>query len=178
MTYAAPSGLVLGPYGWFQVANFVFFGVCLIAFAFGLHRGVTGGRGSKVGPTLLIIAGVAIVLSGFKTEPSTSQPPQTLHGWIHALSFFVVALAFLPAFFVLWRRLRWDPLCRGYGRYTLISGVLFGALFFISFTGLLLPGQIEFYLFLAVMLVWIEAMAIHLRSIAAGASARRVTPAG
>jgi hypothetical protein len=34
-----PSALALGPYGYFQVANFVFFGLCLISFGFGLQRG-------------------------------------------------------------------------------------------------------------------------------------------
>jgi len=48
-----PSGLALGSYGWFQVANFALFGVCLIPLAFGLHRGVrAGGRESWVGPAL------------------------------------------------------------------------------------------------------------------------------
>ena len=34
-----PSALALGPYGYFQVANFVFFGGCLISFGLGLQRG-------------------------------------------------------------------------------------------------------------------------------------------
>ncbi len=39
-----PSGLALGPYGCLQVANFDHVGVCLIALAFGLHRGVRAAR--------------------------------------------------------------------------------------------------------------------------------------
>jgi hypothetical protein len=166
-----PSGLALGPYGWFQVANFVFLGLTVIAFAVGLHRGVrVSGRGSWVGPALLIVAGVGMLISGFKTDPSVSHP-QTWHGWIHGLAFFVVAFLFLPAFFVLWRRLRRDPLWRGYDRYTLVSGVLYVSLFFIAMTGLFIPEQVAFYFFLAVMLVWIEVMAIRLRSIAKTKSA-------
>jgi hypothetical protein len=42
-----PSALALGPYGYFQVANFVFFGLCLISFGFGLQRGVRAGRRSS-----------------------------------------------------------------------------------------------------------------------------------
>jgi hypothetical protein len=53
-----PSGLALGPLGWLQDANFLLFGLTLIAFAVGLHRGVArGGRGSSVGPALLVLAG-------------------------------------------------------------------------------------------------------------------------
>src|SRR5215218_8670245 len=83
-----PSGLALGPYGWFQVANFVFFGLTLIAFAVGLHRGVrASGRGLWVGPALLIVAGVAMVLLGFKTDPSESAVTQTWHGLMHSVAF-------------------------------------------------------------------------------------------
>jgi hypothetical protein len=95
------------------------------------------------------------VLLGFETEPSTSQPPQTVHGWIHALAFLLVALAMVAAFLVLWRRLMRDPLWLGYGPYTLISGVLCVTLLFFSFADFPIPGQVAFYLFLAVMLVWI-----------------------
>ncbi len=45
-----PSGLALGPYGWLQVANFVLFGLLLIVFAIGLHRGVAAGRGRQSVP--------------------------------------------------------------------------------------------------------------------------------
>ena len=103
-----PSGLALGPLGWLQVANFVLFGFTLIAFAVGLHRGVArGGRGSSVGPALVILA-------GFKTDPDLSGGPQTWHGLIHGLAYFHFIFSLLPAFFFLWWRLRRDPLWRGY----------------------------------------------------------------
>jgi uncharacterized membrane protein YhaH (DUF805 family) len=162
-----------------QVANFILFGVCLIAFAYGLHRGVrAGGRGSWVGPALLVVAGVALVLSGFKTDPDISQPPQTWHGVIHVMAFLLLVFSLLPSYFVLWRRLRRDPLWRGYGRYTLVSGVLYVFLFLISFVGLFVPELVAFYVFLGVILVWIEVMALHLRSIATAASTERVASAG
>jgi hypothetical protein len=174
-----PSASALGPLGWLQVANFVFFGVCLISFGFGLNRGVrASGRSSWVGPVLVIVAGIAMVLLGFETEPSTSQPPQTVHGWIHALAFLLVALAMVAAFLVLWRRLMRDPLWLGYGPYTLISGVLCVTLLFFSFADFPIPGQVAFYLFLAVMLVWLGVIAIRLRSIAMVALSGRAAPAG
>jgi hypothetical protein len=174
-----PSASALGPLGWLQVANFVFFGVCLISFGFGLNRGVrASGRSSWVGPVLDIVAGIAMVLLGFETEPSTSQPPQTVHGWIHALAFLLVALAMVAAFLVLWRRLMRDPLWLGYGPYTLISGVLCVTLLFFSFADFPIPGQVAFYLFLVVMLVWIGVIAIRLRSIAMVAPSGRAAPAG
>jgi Protein of unknown function (DUF998) len=65
-----PSGLALGPLGWLQVLNFAYFGLTLIVFSLGLHRGVASlGRGSWAGPALLAVAGVALVLAAFKTDP-------------------------------------------------------------------------------------------------------------
>ena len=155
-----PSGLALGPLGWLQVANFVLFGFTLIAFAVGLHRGVArGGRGSSVGPGLVILAGFAMVLAGFKTDPDLSGGPQTWHGLIHGLAYFLFIFSLLPAFFFLWWQLRRDPLWRGYYLYTLITGVLYVLLF-------LRPEPVAFYLFLALILVWIEVMGIRLRCIA------------
>ena len=84
----------------------------------------------------------------------------------------------LAAFFVLWRRLRRDPFWSGFSLYSLISGILCVILLFMSFTDLIIPGQVAFYLFLAVMLAWIELMAIRLRSIAIGAPSGRVMSTG
>lgn len=159
-----PSGLALGPLGWVQVANFVLFGLMLVAFAVGLHRGVArGGRGSSVGPALLVLAGAAMVLAGFKTDPDISGGPQTWHGLIHGLAYLLFVFSLLPSFFFLWWRLRRDPLWRGYGLYTLITGIMYVLLFF-------RPEPVAFYLFLALILVWIEVVAIRLRSVVRGAT--------
>jgi hypothetical protein len=148
-----PSGLALGPYGWIQVANFVLFGVLLIAFAVGLHRGAVAGKWTPAGPVLIGVAGIAFILSGFKTDPYGI--PETLHAWIHGIAFFVIVLSLLPAFFFVWWRLRKDPAWRGYDRFSLISGMLYVVSFF-------LPGIIGTYALLAVVLIWIEVLAIRL----------------
>ena len=137
------------------MANFVLFGLLLIAFAIGLHRGVGGGRGSKIGPALLAAAGVGLALCGFKTEPDLSTAPQTLHGWLHLIGFFIMAGGLLAGAFALWRRLRQDALWRGYGRYSLATGLLAIASFGV-------PGQASIYLLLAAMLIWLELLAIRL----------------
>ena len=152
---AWPSGLALGPYGWAQVANFVLSGVLLMIFAAGLHLGATGGRGSRVGPALLFVAGAAMALMGFETDPPIqSTGPRTLHNFIHDLAFALFVLALLPAFFFLWRRFREDALWRGQARYTLVTGVLATLLLFLS--------GVAYYLFLAVVLVWFEITAVWL----------------
>lgn len=149
-----PSGLALGPYGWAQVANFVLSGILLMIFAVGLHFGATDGRGSRVGPALLFAAGTAMALMGFETDPLQSTGPRTLHNLIHDLAFALFVLTLLPAFYFLWRRIREDTLWRGHARYTLITGVLATMLLF-------LPG-VAYYLFLAIVLVWLEVTAFRL----------------
>lgn len=165
-----PSGLALGPLGWLQVLNFILFGLALMLFAVGLHRGVAARvRGSVIGPMLLVVAGVALVLSAFKTDPSLSGGPQSWHGLIHGLAFLLLVLSLLLSFLLLWWRLRTDPLWRGYDLYTIITAVLYVVLFFLS------ASQWAFYLFLAVVLAWVEVMAIRLRYVAEGSRAQQLS---
>lgn len=160
---AWPSGLALGPYGWVQTANFVVSGLLVMIFAVGLHRGATGGRGSWGGPVLLFIAGMAMALMGFETDPIRRTTPRTLHGWIHDLAFVLFVLALLSALFFLWRRLEKDPLWQNHARYTLVTGILVAILLF-------LPG-VAYYLFVAVVLLWIELTAIRLWRLSGSLSA-------
>ena len=146
---AWPSGLALGPYGWVQILNFVVSGLLLTILALGLHSGVTDGHGSRIGPGLLFVAGIAMALMGFETDPIRRTTPRSMHGWIHDLAFVLFALALLSALFFLWRRLRKDPLWCNHASYTLATGMLAALL-------LALPG-VAYYLFLAAVLLWIGA---------------------
>jgi hypothetical protein len=149
-----------------QVLNFILLGLLVIAFAVGLHRRVSG-RAAKIGTGLLMLAGVALVLLGFKTDPNLlSTGPQTLSGWIHGLAFVLLTLSLLLTFFVMGWGLIKDPLWRRYGWYSLATGILFVVGFFI-------PGQIGTYIFLTVILAWMFVMALRLGSVAEGASAQR-----
>jgi hypothetical protein len=148
---AWPSGLALGPYGWVQVLNFVVSGLLLILLALGLHCATTSGHGSRVGPALLFVAGAAMALMGFNTDPISREGPRTLHGLVHDLAFALFVLALLPSFFFLWRGLRGEASRRGHARYTLATAVV--AALLIS-----LPG-VAYYLFIVVVLVWMEVTA-------------------
>ena len=164
-----PSGLALGPLGWLQVFNFAFFGLTLIFFALGLHREVASlGRLPWAGPTFLVVSGVSLLLAAFKTDPYPIKGLQTWHGAIHLLAFVLLVLSFLLSLFFWWRRLGRDPRWRGYAVYTLITALLYIVLLFTSI------WQWGFYLFLATVLLWVEVMAIHLRSQAETSSTPRV----
>jgi len=152
---AWPSGLSLGPYGWVQDFNFALSGALLAIFAVGLHRGIRGG--SKAGPALLFVAGLAMALLAFETDPIQGTGPHTLHGWVHDASFVIFVLTLVPALFLLWRRMREDRFWRGHARYTLVTAVLAMVLLF-------LPG-VAYYLFLMVILVWFATTVIRLRRV-------------
>jgi len=47
-----------------NTAGFALLGVLMIAFAFGLHRDISGGNGSKIGPALVALSGTALVITG------------------------------------------------------------------------------------------------------------------
>jgi hypothetical protein len=166
-----PSGLALGSLGWLQVLNFAFFGLSMIIFALGLHRGVaSSGKLSWAAPALLVVAGVALVLAAFKTDPHVMQGPLTWHGAIHLVAFLLLVVSFLLSLFFWWRRLGGHPRWRSYARYTLITALLYIVLLFASI------WQWGSYLFLANVLIWVELMALHLRKTAEtpSASAPRV----
>jgi hypothetical protein len=152
---AWPSGLALGPYGAAQMANFMFSGFLLCLFALGLQLEIASRYTSKSpGPALLFVAGVAMTLMGFRTDPIKRVGPRSLHGLIHDSAFVVFVLAFLAALFFLWWGLKRDARWRSHARYTLATGILAVLL-------LLLPG-VAYYLFLVTLLAWIEVTAIRL----------------
>jgi len=151
---AWPSGLTLGPYGPVQVANFVVSGLLLAIFALGLRLGLTDGRGSRHGTSLLMAAGASMALMGFETDPIQRVGPRSLHGMIHDAAFVLFVFTFLGALFLLWRGFEADPLWQNHAPYTLATGTLAMLLLY-------LPG-VAYYLFIATLLAWIEVSAIRL----------------
>ena len=146
------SGLSLGPHGWVQDLNFALSGSLLAVFAVGLDRGIR--TGSRAGPALLCVAGVAMALLAFETDPIDRAGPRTLCGTIHDASYVLFVLALFPALFFLWRRMRKDPFWRGHARCTLVTAL-------VASVCLLLPG-VSYYLFLAAVLAWLEVTALKL----------------
>ncbi len=69
------------------MANFVISGLVLVYFGLGLHLGTTDGRGSRLGPALLSMAGTAMALMGFETDPIRRVGPRSLLGLIHDAAF-------------------------------------------------------------------------------------------
>jgi len=63
------------PGAWAQTTNFIVFGLIVIGLAVGLHRGITDGHGSIIGPVLIGAFGLlaAFAMGCF---PQTNTAPQ------------------------------------------------------------------------------------------------------
>jgi hypothetical protein len=78
-----PSGLALSPEGGWMVAAFLGSGALLSVFAAGLHHHLAAGGRPPWGTRLLGVAGLALALLAFRTDPTYLLTPRTLAGAIH-----------------------------------------------------------------------------------------------
>lgn len=122
------SALAAGPNGWIQNANFLLFGVLMIAFAVGLHEGMRPTPRGVVGPALLGLSGVGLILAGvFPWALDASGDYVVSPG--HIVGAYT---AFLPAglgLIFVSRRMARDPSWRGLASYSLGSGIAVAVLF-------------------------------------------------
>jgi hypothetical membrane protein len=133
------SQLSLGDDGWTQIANFVVCGLLITAFAFGLRRRMTAGRGATWGPRLIGIVGIGLVIAGvFVTDPALGYPPggpagltesSSAHGSIHLLGALLVFAGLPAAAIVFYRRFGTVPARGGMRMYSLATAILMLAFF-------------------------------------------------
>ncbi len=152
-TFDWPSGLALGPYGLLMTAAFIISGALMAVFALGLYSSLRTRLG-KIGSTLLISAGIAIMGLAFTTDPTLRSTPATWHGRLHDLSFVLIGLFLIPAMTVLGSAFKKQIQWRGFSTYTWVTAALVIPTF-------ILKG-IAFYIFLLTMLAWSEVIANHL----------------
>ena len=145
-----------------NTAGFILLGFFIIAFAFGLHRGISEGEGSKIGPALIAMSGAGWIAVGlFQVEPNSVDISFT--GMLHVSGAMIVGLGFSIAPFAIARRSRKDRRWASYRPYSLATGLLtaiFGLVFIF--------GGIEGWMgalqriVIGIPLLWIEVMAIRL----------------
>lgn len=165
------SLLAIGDLGWIQIANLVLTGLLMLAFAVGLRRALSAGRGRTWGPILLGVYGLGLIGAGFFTaDPAFGFPPGTpanahtisWHGLLHIITAGIGFLALIAACFVLARRFA------SYGqRRWAVSSLATGVIFFAAFAGVATgSGQswsvIGFWIGVLVAWVWVWALAIKL----------------
>lgn len=128
----AVSALSLGPDGWVQQANFVFFGLVTIAMAFVWRQILKGGVGATWYPIVRVLEGLGLMIDGFFSQDPAGYPggaavltSPTSHAIIHQIFAFVCIIAIAVGYFVLARRFAQEPQWgRGWAVYSVITGML------------------------------------------------------
>jgi hypothetical protein len=154
-----PSGLALGPFGGWMTGAFILCGLLLIAFAEGLRRALSSNRAGRSGALLLALAGVAMIALSAPTDPTFGGAPPTALGRTHDLAFVALGLTFWPALLILAWGFRQHPQWRAYAPFSVLVSTLVGPAF-------LLKGLLFYGLLLGVI-IWCEAIALHLWRLAA-----------
>ncbi len=164
-----PSELGVGPTATIINSGIILYSLLTIAFALGLNRGLSKGRGAKIASALVAVHGAAI--SGWAFFPAR---PETLA--LHGTSGVISLSAAVIAILVLSRTLKKDGRWRSYSSYSLVVGILaLGTVTVVSlgaqpdpqtfaFIGPLAPwrGPLWFIVYVVVVAGWIEVMSIRL----------------
>ncbi|MFX0196338.1 MAG: DUF998 domain-containing protein [Candidatus Hodarchaeota archaeon] len=140
--------------------GFPLLGFLLIAFAIGLHRGLSEGEGSMLGPGLIVLSGVGLIGSGiFPCDPGCIDV--TLVSKMHSIMATIAAFAMIFAALAIFYRVKNDLLWQNYQLYSLLTGIV---------TAIIASAYMVFEpwlgvfqrLSMGVSLLWIEIMAIQL----------------
>lgn len=120
------SLLALGPGGWMQTANFVVFGILIVAFQGGVQRTVAPGRVWSAINIIALACGLGLV--SIAVFPTDRVGTWTTSGTIH-LGVVAALAALLPlSCLAMAVEVRPDPAWRGYCVFSVLVGVLTGLL--------------------------------------------------
>lgn len=149
-------------------ANFVLFGLLITPLALGLHKGINQGRGSRIGPALIVVVGATFIGSG--VFPASGGFSGAMHQAMGAIGGSAIIVAILA----IWRRLNQDDRWNRYRSYSLASSLLALVTFILAIivvlTDFLSPwdGAVQ-RIWGATWLLWIEITAIRLLRLSFGA---------
>jgi len=161
-----------GSLGWIQITNFALTGLLIIAFAAGMRRVLSPGRGGIWGPRLVGVLGLGSLAAGiFRPDPADGFPPgapaggnaaSSWHGMLHMTCSSLGFLALIAACFVVDRRFSARGQ-RGWAAYSRISGVLFLTGFAAGPSGTRF-GVAAFGVGVVIAMTWLTLLAVHLRA--------------
>lgn len=168
-----PSGLVLGDYGAFQIANFALAGTLLGIFVLGFRHELGHSRSGRTATVLLATIAIGIAVSAFPTDRATAagDAPDTWHGYLHIVGFVTVALSSLLAPIATAVALRHNPRWHGFAMLS-IAVLVLEIVFFFPLDFL---GDPAFVGYLVTVFGWFAALGMRLNSLRQGSS---VTPPG
>jgi hypothetical membrane protein len=116
------SALAAGPSGWIQNANFLLFGLLMIAYAVGLHLGVRPSRWGVVGFAFLVLSGIGLMWGGVfpATDATGAFNEDRL---LHIPGFIMTFLGGGIGLIVISRRMARDPRWQSLANYALVTGI-------------------------------------------------------
>jgi hypothetical protein len=156
-TFDWPSGLALGAYGWVMTATFIISGLMLTFFASGLRLSLPPSRLTLIASFALSLAGLALAGLAFTTDPTIRSTPATWHGRLHDLSFVLLGVTLMPSMILLGFAFRHSVQWRSLSSYSWLTA-------FLAVPTFSLKGA-AFYIFLLIVLIWMEVLAMRLNSI-------------
>lgn len=102
-------------------------GALLVVFSLGLHRNINQGKGSKAGPLLIIIGGVALfgtAIFSCNVDCTNVFKARTLVGELHMVFALIAGASLSIAPLFIYFRIKHDVKWKSYCRFTLMAGVL------------------------------------------------------
>jgi hypothetical membrane protein len=146
-------------------AGFLPYGLLILAFAWVLHRSIRPDPGGWVGPATLAIYGLGYVaLSIAPCDPGCQSATPSLHHRMHFLLGDVIVLSAVVAPFTFYSRLSKDPAWRSLAVATLLLPAL--AWLILDVSGVGVPGAIRQRIWLLLIFIWIELLAVRLLKLA------------
>ncbi len=172
------SALAAGPYGWVQDVNFLHFGLLMIAYAIGLHLGMSPMRMGTVITAFLVLSGFGLIWAGL--FPATSSSGAFQDRALHTPGFIMTFFGAGVGLILMSRRMARDPSWQSLATYAKATGIatllllLSGALFVRPSTAPLHPwwGLFQWVL-LAIWLPCTVILAFRLLRVARAADSRR-----
>lgn len=152
-----------------MVLNFalIISGIMLFLFAYRLHKSISNGEGSKLGPIFLGYFGFAVLIGGLFPCDEGCIELRTLSGYMHAVIGLPVMIANPASFLLFTKRMRLDPNWSSLASFSKVCGIIIIPLFIASATifpmlDLIGLGQ---RLTIVFQLLWVSVIAIKLFSL-------------
>lgn len=170
------SSLSIGDTGWTQISNFIFTGILLVIFSFGLKQVCNSDKVKFRGPLLIRLVGIGLIGAGiFVTDPIFGYPSDkpivlrqfTFHGHLHdGFSMFVFIC--LPWACFVFRKYFISKDKKGWANYSAFTGYAMIIAFIIASMGFKqLSGFVNYAglfqrLCVTIGWTWMTLLSIHL----------------
>jgi hypothetical membrane protein len=121
-------------------------GILIILFSITLHKNINKGRGSKIGPILLVLGGIGLIFSGIfhcNLNCTNVLLETDFTGIMHMLFAFIAGMCLAISPFFIFARLRKDYKWKKYSKFTLITGIMAnvpGIIFWITLATVRFPA--------------------------------------